>query len=96
MRFNFMAAHGRGLVSLALTEARMRELGLALITTKKVTRRVSERRSLRLSMRVKGWRPACRLTTVLARSLLRSPIVPVPAIWYVPAGCRHYALSMAE
>src|SRR4249919_306035 len=29
---NFMAAHGRGLVSLALTEERMRELGLALIT----------------------------------------------------------------
>jgi 3,4-dihydroxy 2-butanone 4-phosphate synthase/GTP cyclohydrolase II len=28
---NFMAAHARGLVSLALTEARMRELGLALI-----------------------------------------------------------------
>src|SRR3990172_8112692 len=29
---NFMAAHGRGLVSLALTEERMRVLGLALIT----------------------------------------------------------------
>ena len=29
---NFMATHGRGLVSLALTEARMRELGLALIS----------------------------------------------------------------
>lgn len=29
---NFMAIHGRGLISLALTEARMRELGLALIT----------------------------------------------------------------
>ncbi|MDP2241002.1 MAG: GTP cyclohydrolase II [Burkholderiales bacterium] len=29
---NFMARHGRGLISLALTEARMRELGLALIT----------------------------------------------------------------
>jgi len=29
---NFMAAHGRGLISLALTESRMRELGLALIT----------------------------------------------------------------
>ncbi|HSN41478.1 MAG TPA: GTP cyclohydrolase II [Burkholderiales bacterium] len=29
---NFMAAHGRGLVSLALTEERMRQLGLALIT----------------------------------------------------------------
>ena len=29
---NFMASHGRGLVSLALTEQRMRELGLALIT----------------------------------------------------------------
>jgi 3,4-dihydroxy 2-butanone 4-phosphate synthase / GTP cyclohydrolase II len=29
---NFMATHGRGLISLALTEARMRELGLALIT----------------------------------------------------------------
>jgi 3,4-dihydroxy 2-butanone 4-phosphate synthase/GTP cyclohydrolase II len=28
---NFMAAHARGLVSLALTETRMRELGLALI-----------------------------------------------------------------
>jgi len=28
---NFMAGHARGLVSLALTEARMRELGLALI-----------------------------------------------------------------
>ncbi|MGE5522127.1 MAG: GTP cyclohydrolase II [Rhodospirillaceae bacterium] len=28
---NFMATHGRGLVSLALTEERMRELGLALI-----------------------------------------------------------------
>jgi 3,4-dihydroxy 2-butanone 4-phosphate synthase / GTP cyclohydrolase II len=28
---NFMASHGRGLVSLALTEDRMRELGLALI-----------------------------------------------------------------
>ena len=28
---NFMAAHARGLVSLALTEGRMRELGLALI-----------------------------------------------------------------
>lgn len=28
---NFMAMHGRGLVSLALTEERMRELGLALI-----------------------------------------------------------------
>ncbi len=28
---NFMAAHGRGLISLALTEERMRELGLALI-----------------------------------------------------------------
>ena len=28
---NFMAAHARGLVSLALTEARMRELGLSLI-----------------------------------------------------------------
>jgi len=29
---NFMATHGRGLISLALTEERMRELGLALIT----------------------------------------------------------------
>ena len=29
---NFMAAHGRGLISLALTEERMRSLGLALIT----------------------------------------------------------------
>ena len=29
---NFMAAHARGLISLALTETRMRELGLALIT----------------------------------------------------------------
>src|SRR5512134_851766 len=29
---NFMAAHGRGLVSLALTEDRMRQLGIALIT----------------------------------------------------------------
>ena len=29
---NFMATHGRGLVSLALTEERMRQLGLALIT----------------------------------------------------------------
>src|SRR5574340_396871 len=29
---NFMAAHGRGLVSLALTEERVRQLGLALIT----------------------------------------------------------------
>jgi len=29
---NFMAAHGRGLVSLALTEERVRSLGLALIT----------------------------------------------------------------
>ncbi len=29
---NFMATHGRGLVSLALTEQRMRELGLHLIT----------------------------------------------------------------
>ena len=29
---NFMAAHGRGLISLALTEERVRELGLALIT----------------------------------------------------------------
>jgi 3,4-dihydroxy 2-butanone 4-phosphate synthase/GTP cyclohydrolase II len=29
---NFMAAHGRGLVSLALTEERVRDLGLALIT----------------------------------------------------------------
>jgi len=29
---NFMAVHGRGLISLALTEQRMRELGLALIT----------------------------------------------------------------
>jgi 3,4-dihydroxy 2-butanone 4-phosphate synthase / GTP cyclohydrolase II len=29
---NFMAAHGRGLVSLALTEERMRALGLALVT----------------------------------------------------------------
>ncbi len=29
---NFMAAHGRGLVSLALTEERMRTLGLSLIT----------------------------------------------------------------
>src|SRR5512134_3721379 len=28
---NFMASHGRGLVSLALTEGRMRELGLSLI-----------------------------------------------------------------
>lgn len=29
---NFMATHGRGLISLALTEARLRQLGLALIT----------------------------------------------------------------
>ncbi|HTP95628.1 MAG TPA: GTP cyclohydrolase II [Burkholderiales bacterium] len=29
---NFMATHGRGLISLALTEQRMRELGLQLIT----------------------------------------------------------------
>jgi 3,4-dihydroxy 2-butanone 4-phosphate synthase/GTP cyclohydrolase II len=29
---NFMATHGRGLVSLALTEARLRELGLQLLT----------------------------------------------------------------
>lgn len=29
---NFMATHGRGLVSLALTEERMRQLGLSLIT----------------------------------------------------------------
>ena len=33
---NFMAAQARGLVSLALTEARMRELGLALITDDQV------------------------------------------------------------
>jgi len=29
---NFMASHGRGLISLALTEERMRQLGLSLIT----------------------------------------------------------------
>src|SRR5262249_14792793 len=29
---NFMATHGRGLISLALTEERMRALGLSLIT----------------------------------------------------------------
>ena len=29
---NFMASHARGLISLALTEARLRQLGLALIT----------------------------------------------------------------
>ena len=33
---NFMATHGRGLISLALTEERMRELGLALITDDQV------------------------------------------------------------
>ena len=33
---NFMATHARGLVSLALTEARMRELGLSLITDDQV------------------------------------------------------------
>jgi len=33
---NFMAAHARGLVSLALTDARMRELGLSLITDDQV------------------------------------------------------------
>ena len=33
---NFMAQHGRGLVSLALTEERMRQLGLALITDDQV------------------------------------------------------------
>jgi 3,4-dihydroxy 2-butanone 4-phosphate synthase/GTP cyclohydrolase II len=33
---NFMAAHGRGLISLALTEARMRELGLTLIAEDQV------------------------------------------------------------
>ena len=33
---NFMATHGRGLVSLALTEERMRELGLSLITDDQV------------------------------------------------------------
>ena len=30
---NFMAVHARGLVSLALTEERVRELGLSLITS---------------------------------------------------------------
>ena len=29
---NFMATHGRGLISLALTEQRLRQLGLSLIT----------------------------------------------------------------
>jgi 3,4-dihydroxy 2-butanone 4-phosphate synthase/GTP cyclohydrolase II len=33
---NFMATHGRGLISLALTEDRMRQLGLALITDDQV------------------------------------------------------------
>jgi 3,4-dihydroxy 2-butanone 4-phosphate synthase / GTP cyclohydrolase II len=33
---NFMAAHGRGLISLALTEERMRQLGLSLITDDQV------------------------------------------------------------
>ena len=33
---NFMASHGRGLISLALTEARMRELGLTLIAEDQV------------------------------------------------------------
>ncbi len=33
---NFMATHGRGLISLALTEARMRELGLTLIAEDQV------------------------------------------------------------
>src|SRR5918996_3610108 len=33
---NFMATHARGLVSLALTEARMRELGLSLIADDQV------------------------------------------------------------
>src|SRR5919112_841608 len=33
---NFMAAHARGLVSLALTEERMRQLGLSLITDDQV------------------------------------------------------------
>jgi 3,4-dihydroxy 2-butanone 4-phosphate synthase/GTP cyclohydrolase II len=33
---NFMATHGRGLVSLALTEERMRQLGLSLITDDQV------------------------------------------------------------
>jgi len=33
---NFMATHARGLISLALTEERMRELGLALITDDQV------------------------------------------------------------
>src|SRR5215216_3773553 len=33
---NFMATHGRGLISLALTEDRMRQLGLSLITDDQV------------------------------------------------------------
>jgi 3,4-dihydroxy 2-butanone 4-phosphate synthase / GTP cyclohydrolase II len=33
---NFMATHGRGLISLALTEERMRQLGLSLITDDQV------------------------------------------------------------
>src|SRR3954468_14855375 len=33
---NFMATHGRGLISLALTEERMRELGLSLIAEDQV------------------------------------------------------------
>src|SRR5512134_3444134 len=33
---NFMATHGRGLVSLALTEERIRKLGLSLITDDQV------------------------------------------------------------
>ena len=61
---NFMAAHGRGLVSLALTEERMRELGLSLITddTGNQTRfgtafATPDRRARRRELRHVGARP---------------------------------------
>ena len=61
---NFMATHARGLVSLALTEERMRELGLSLITDDQVNTtqvpdgvRDADRRARRRGLGHVGARP---------------------------------------
>jgi 3,4-dihydroxy-2-butanone 4-phosphate synthase len=77
---NFMAKHGRGLVSLALTEQRMRELGLSLLSDDIGKHdQVSDLLSRRRSMRARAWALACRRMTARAPLPWRSPTAPVRA-----------------
>ncbi len=76
---NFMAREGRGLICLSLTEERVAQLGLPMMTAD--NRRATTPRSRSASTRAAGRPPASRRASAPRPSASRSRAAPVPTIW---------------